>query len=411
MGLELLWLLGCVGMDSVLSATVDFDPPASSPGEPAPVPVPPRPYPTVSFDARGAPLGVDGEPGAELFAAGSIHDLAITLSDDAWRSLRDDPREEVRGTVTWRTVEYDAGIRLKGSSSFRTIDEKCSFKIDVHAFEDARRIDGLKRLTLNNQIQDPTMAREHAYYWLAASVGVPGSRHGYARVTVNGEAYGLYGLVETMDERLLDRLFPDDDKGNLYESSGADFTDARNWFDLEEEGGVVPAPDDLDDLIDALEDADGDAYVDVMRERFDMDALLGYLALDLVTGNDDGYVFNHHNYHAYHLAFADRWVLLPWGTDRSFTREVSPYGGGLTPIVGVLATRCWDDEACADALTERIVDVLDVWEGPFRDHVGDTLARVSEACEDDPKREKSCDPDDLAAFVDRRAEYVRDALE
>jgi hypothetical protein len=43
--------------------------------------------------------------------------------------------------------------------------------------------------------------------------------------------------------------------------------------------------------------------------------------------------------------------------------------------------------------------------------VGDTLARVSAACEDDPKREKSCDPDDLAAFVDRRAEYVRDALE
>ena len=51
------------------------------------VPVPPRPYPTVSFDARGAPLGVDGEPGAELFAAGSIHDLAITLSDDAKRMV------------------------------------------------------------------------------------------------------------------------------------------------------------------------------------------------------------------------------------------------------------------------------------------------------------------------------------
>jgi hypothetical protein len=353
-----------------------------------------------------------GEPGDQLFAPGTIHELEILLSDEAWRSLRDDPDEEVEGKLVWRGFAFSAGVKIKGSSSYRSIRDKASFKVDVHQYDRAQRINGLKRLTLNNMIQDPTMLREHAYYWLAGQVGVPAPRHGYARLWVNGEPYGLYGLVETMDGRLMKRLFPEDPDGNLYEASGADFTDARNWFDLQVDGGVVPTPDDIDGLVEALEEAGKDEFFEVFQARFDPDPTLRYLALEIVAGNDDGYVFNHHNYHAYHLAYADRWVLLPWGTDRSFIREVPPDGDHATPVVGQLALRCLDDEACADLLLRHITDVLDVWEeGAFREMLGATAEWVAVECEQDPRREKRCDPEDILEFVDHRAAYLREELE
>lgn len=412
MGFLLLWAAGCVSIEGQLSALDGAGGPVGPMDE---TPSPPRKEPLVLLPVADAdtPMPTEsGAPGDVLFEPGTIQDLEIVLSDSAYRSLRDHPDEEVEGTLVWHGIEFRAGVKIKGSSSYRSILEKASFKVDVHQYDREQRINGLKRLTLNNMIQDPTMLREHAYYWLAGRLGVPAPRHAYARLSVNGEIYGLYGIIETMDGRLMKRLYPDDKDGNLYEASGADFTDARNWFDLQVDGGIIPAPDDIDDLVDDLEDAGRDEFFDIFGARFDTDAVLRYIALDTVAGNDDGYVFNHHNYHAYHLAYADRWVLMPWGTDRAFTEEVSPYGAWDKPIVGELVLKCWGDEACAHQLHERIEEVLGVWEdGGFREMLATTEELIHDDCRSDPRREKDCDPEDILEFVEHRAGFVWDEIE
>ncbi|MDP2315473.1 MAG: CotH kinase family protein [Pseudomonadota bacterium] len=353
-----------------------------------------------------------GSNPTELFAEGQVHEIALTLTDAARRSLEDDPGVEVEALLAWRSVEYPVGVAIKGSASFRPIDEKPSFKIDVHAVDPDLRLDGHKRVTLNNMVQDPTMMREHAYYGLAAALGVAAPRHGYARVTVNGADYGLYGLVETMDGQLLKRLYPDDPDGNLYESSGADFTGERDWFELEVDGGQVPVDLDIQALVAALDAAYDADFMAVLESRFETSALLRYLALDMMAGNDDGYVYNHNNYQAYHPAVADRWVLLPWGTDRSFTEEVSPYGGRDTPVAGTLARRCWGDDACSQELLGHLREVVDVWEtGALAESLAATWGRIGDACEADPRRESACAPDDILTYVERRAAYVRERID
>ncbi|MDP2305863.1 MAG: CotH kinase family protein [Pseudomonadota bacterium] len=367
--------------------------------------------PSITSPWPGAPEEVDGPPdGDALYADGAVHDIHIRLSDSDVSSLRSAPTTEVSAGLDMGSGEMEVALRLKGNSSFRSIDDKPSFKIDVHQYVLDQRIDGEKRLTLHNMIQDQTMLREHSYYWLARRFGVPAARYVYARVWVNDEPYGLYGLVETMDEELVERAFKDDEEGNLYESSGADFTSSRDWFELEETGDIVPTPDDIEELVDAAEGARDSGVWAFLQARFDVSALLGYWAVDIVTGNDDGYVYNRHNYLAYHAPLSARWSLLPWGTDRSFTRDVPPRGDSRTPLLGALVIRCWDDDQCAAALTTRIEEVLVAWENALPAEIEATYARIEADCEADTRKEYACKPEHILEFVQTRAAFIRDHL-
>jgi hypothetical protein len=58
------------------------------------------------------------------------------------------------------------------------------FKIDFGQYVPDQRFDGLRRLTLNNMVQDRSMIREHVAYQAYAWLGVPAPRHGYAELWV-----------------------------------------------------------------------------------------------------------------------------------------------------------------------------------------------------------------------------------
>ena len=55
-----------------------------------------------------------------------------------------------------------------------------------------QRFLGLKKLTLNNMVQDASMVHEGLAYRAFRAVGVPAPRTGYAFVRLNGSAYGVY---------------------------------------------------------------------------------------------------------------------------------------------------------------------------------------------------------------------------
>jgi spore coat protein CotH len=336
-----------------------------------------------------------------LFESGRVHTLALHLGDDAVASLRAAPTTEVEADLEWDLGRYRVAVRIKGSASLRTIDEKPSFKVDAHAYDPEARIDGLKRLTLNNMVQDRTLLREHTYYLTSRTLGLPAPRHAYVWVTVNDAPYGLYSLVESMDEQLLKRAFADDPDGNLYEASGADFTWERDWFELEESGEVVPT-DDIAALVDAVEATRSGGFDDLAHARFDREALLTWLALDIVAGNDDGYVFNHHNYLAYHTARSDRWWLVPWGTDRAFTRAVPPGGDLGTPVVGQLALACQADPVCGPDLGDAIHEVLEHVEAEVLPGLYSQAEAIRPWAEADTRREHTFDPEDLLEFLEER---------
>ena len=104
------------------------------------------------------------------------------------------------------------GIRLKGGTgSFRPLSGKAAFKIKFNfenpKGEKGKKFLGLKKLTLNNMVQDPSMIHENLIYQAFRAVGVSASRTGYAYVRVNGDDYGLHLNIENVDDVALGKRF------------------------------------------------------------------------------------------------------------------------------------------------------------------------------------------------------------
>lgn len=357
---------------------------------------------------RPAPRGIEYRTDGFLYQDGAIHEIKLTIEEDARASLWVAPSVDVMAhlTVNGELVPAPVGLHLKGNSSFRTLDGKAGFKIDFHHWDPQARFHGIKRLTLNNMVQDPTMLHEHAYYWLCRELGIPAPRHGYARVWLNDEEFGLYGIVETFDEQLLHRLWPADDEGVLYEGVGNDFSFRDDDYELQEAADpLTMAP-----LVELVEATPPNAWLEMLQANFDFDALLGYAALDIVAGNPDGYALNRNNYYVYGAPLTGKWTLLPSGVDRSFL-ETGGIRAELHPLEGLLVTGCLADPACGPLLDARIREIADAFDSlDLLAHVTETEQLVGPLCEEDPRDDLVCRSGEILPFIETRAQKIRDEL-
>ena len=172
------------------------------------------------------------DPASWLFDPLRVHRIDIQISQASWNVLNqssyNSKAEYQAGTMKFTTdtgvvvtQKNSVGVRLKGGwGSFRNLDQKAAFKIKTN-FVKGENFFGLKKITLNNMVQDPSMLHEATVYRLYRAMGVAAPRVGYANVYVNGVNYGLHANIETYDDVSLGRWMPS--TKNLYE--GAYFQD------------------------------------------------------------------------------------------------------------------------------------------------------------------------------------------
>ncbi len=136
------------------------------------------------------------------------------------------PYEYVEASVTIDGVTYPkVGIRKKGFIGSQDTSRP-SIKIKLDYFDKDQEIDGLNNLTFNNNKQDTTLMNQFMCYDLFDQIGSPGSRCGFAKITVNGKNLGIYAHVESVRKHLLKREFGSS-KGTLYEGTVVDFY--KDW--------------------------------------------------------------------------------------------------------------------------------------------------------------------------------------
>lgn len=322
---------------------------------------------------------------AVLYDPSAVVFIDLTLSLPEEEKLKGEPDEYVKGTVSMtkssdgtpsgeeptpfislRPVE----VRLKGSvgGSFRDLTGKAGFKFK---FKKADAVLGLRKMTLNNMVQDPSMVHETLAYAAFRTAGVPASRTGFAYLRVNGVDFGVYLNLENLDDIALAKLFGsfDDETQHLYEGERGDdvFPGGAAGFEIDE------GPDDRSDL-EALVDAvngDGAPFSSRVAARANLVEMTRMWAVEKYIDHWDGYAGHTdseqaekgerpNNYYLYGEP-SGRFQMLPWGTDQAWIPTADAPGRIVTfdGPGGVLFNKCLEDEECFRVYWEGLRDATD----------------------------------------------------
>ncbi len=157
-----------------------------------------------------------------LFDTASVIEVDIDISEDDWSDLLENATAEAyydcNVAVNGTTYEH-VGLRAKGNTSLSMVassdSDRYSFKIKFDEYVDGQSCDGLSKLVLNNNFSDATMMKEALCYDMFAFLGADASLYNYAKVSVNGEYWGVYLALEPVEESFAIRNYGVD-YGQLY---------------------------------------------------------------------------------------------------------------------------------------------------------------------------------------------------
>ncbi|HUQ05847.1 MAG TPA: CotH kinase family protein [Kofleriaceae bacterium] len=357
------------------------------------------------------------DPSETVFDPGKVSTFDIALPAESVAALQSDPETYVRGalTVDGETVA-DIGVRLKGEWNFRPLGMKAAFKLKFDELVPGQTFRGLRRLVLNNVHEDPSWVAERLTYHAFRSAGLPAPRAASVWVTVNGEAYGLYTVLEAEDKTFLRRWF-DDVSGNLYEENMEDLVVGNEGaFELET-NELANDKSDLTALFAAVAAADDETLLEDLAAVLDGPAFLRYCAYEAAVLQWDGYCqtrFGPNNFRLYHDPSTGHFHFIPWGMDMSW-KSYEPDALDPFDARSLLFQKCLNGASCRAAYEAEVratadrIDALglpalvDTWGAQVRPHVMT-----------DPKKEVDMDRfeealADVRAHAEARAAELRAA--
>lgn len=177
---------------------------------------------------------------SKLFDTDEIMDVDILMDEDDWQEMLDNAISEEYYScdvvINGKTF-YSVGIRPKGNTSLSSIasdpdTDRYSFKLEFDHYIEGQSCYGLDKLILNNNYADATNMKEAIVYDMYQYLGVDASLYNYARISVNGDYWGVYLALEGVEDSFMLRNYGTQD-GNLYKPEsmgvgGGDENDGEN---------------------------------------------------------------------------------------------------------------------------------------------------------------------------------------
>jgi spore coat protein H len=292
----------------------------------------------ILFLLSGAVSAQDRFPdNGPLYDNSTLARVDITIHPDSLAMILAEGNEqsdhEYMATFTftrgaWSETIDSIGFRLRGNTS--RYSAKKSFKVSLNTFIPGQKFQGVEKINLNGEHNDPSMSRALLSWYLFRQAGVPGSRANHVRLYINGAYRGLYINVEHIDDEFVDLRFGNND-GNLYKClwpadlvyRGSDpdqykfDNDGRRAYELK----INEETDDYSDLanfIGILNNTIADILPLELDRVFNVNSYLKYLAVEILTGHWDAYSYNKNNYYLYYNEGTRKFEFIPYDPDNTF---------------------------------------------------------------------------------------------
>lgn len=285
----------------------------------------------LSVDTFAQPQFPDPNP---IFTDDEVPRIDIEIVPDTLAWIYDHPESdlEFHANFSFTSGEIqetfeNIGFRLRGNTS--RYSAKKSFKVSFNTFVSGGDFYGVEKLNLNGEHNDPSVCRAKIGWDLARMTGLPGSRANHVALYINGNYHGLYLSVEHIDEEFTGTYFGTK-TGNLYKCLyPADLVWKGSDPDLykEEYSGrrayelkINEETDDytdLRDLIDAINHSSPETFPMDLGRVINTPDLLKLMALEIILGHWDNYIYNKNNYYLYHNPLTEQFEFLLYDLDNT----------------------------------------------------------------------------------------------
>ncbi len=255
-------------------------------------------------------------------------------------------------TIGDATLGY-CGLRTKGSYTLEHSvtenegSDRFSFTINFGKYikkkshGEKQNFFGCDKISFNNFFFDKTMMKEFFALKLMDEMGLPTPEYGLAKLYINGNYYGVYAMVETMDHSILERYYgvdKDELSSYLCKPEGTNFLaeeitadpsllweqDEDTFQDVED---MIPTVTEWVNRLNFLSngmdfngqavDVNSEEYLQLLDQVLDTDEVVKYFAVHSWLCQMDNMFDGQKNFGLY-VDKNGRAVLVPWDYDLSF---------------------------------------------------------------------------------------------
>ena len=280
-------------------------------------------------------------PGASFYDTSIVRTIFVETGFDGWEAEMAafyDTDVELPATVTIDGVEYeDVGMRFRGNSSFSMVSAglKRPIRIKLDTVVDGQNVEGVRTVKLLNGINDPSFLRTVLTSTIMQDY-IAAPRVNFVRLVVNGENWGIFQNQQHYNTDFLRDHFgesggvrwevpgsPNGRGGMVY--LGDDPELYRSVYEIQNRDTTENWAS-LIDLFRVIDETPGDRLVEALEPILDIEGALGFLALDVVLANSDGFWARASDYELY-LDESGRFHIIPHDLNEAL--GAGGFGGGF----------------------------------------------------------------------------------
>ncbi|ORX87879.1 hypothetical protein BCR32DRAFT_289000 [Anaeromyces robustus] len=182
-----------------------------------------------------------------------------------------------------------------------------------------------KNFHLHSSVNDKSHIKQKLVCDILNRVGLPSTQSTFVRLTINGNLYGLYTLMDTPEPSNIKRLYntkKDDLKIIQCKYTGFTFTYGTANYCVSDDSDDKS---NIQEFNEFLAEVDKAQTIEDLEKIMNIDIFLKYIAIDWIIGSSDHLLINGNNVYFYKSEINNKWDIIYYDFDNTFGQGIGDW--------------------------------------------------------------------------------------